>query len=606
MIQNPFSSSLMTQSQLMPTSISRSQATAVNVINQWKSDPRHQRRPAIKPLPTPPSSIPQARPARPSTSPIDPADPIRDDYQQDMLYFFESEGYWGLVRTIYLRAEQEVQQGTDASQWQILTEDWNSKKFDLYYLLITLPPNIIRSLIRGTLTLDMERDRALDVFVSIHMASISRAGIYINILARGGNPLQLPGGGTKHDIGMFLNGNEMTQMTDFLDQYLTINPTSNAAALAFDAHFPTGDSKVLKLILTPQLRRYATNDRAKNKLNRWRDIAKQQYLDRLPTAQGNTYFKRCLTEVGYSLDVTRRLASHKKNTDTTYIYAFLHAWTTHCMSQAQRFPPVRQYTVFPLWQRSLNQAKVGEFGATVLTSSLIDNGGLNPKTPGNIIFTDSVPRETAPVWRQTAETLFSRKHVAGVLAEERRKMESRIELFKELPHFKDLKQINSTLTQELADVQAKVARRHKELSNLSSRKDQLKREIDDHHTQQTGKALKALQSQRWPTESSQKSLILSTDFAQLNELIHTARNTRNGRVQAIEDFRNGDSEAGHRIYNPEKSLSHRLTTARLEHQSDTAFATWKSMFNDRIDKLETQRIKHEEGFQDFLDRLRID
>ena len=70
--------------------------------------------PATSNLPKPAPYVPYVPPVLTpsSTTAPNPNNSMQDDFQQEMLYYFELEGYWGLSRTIYERAKKEVGKST--------------------------------------------------------------------------------------------------------------------------------------------------------------------------------------------------------------------------------------------------------------------------------------------------------------------------------------------------------------------------------------------------------------------------------------------------------------------------------------------------------------
>lgn len=88
----------------------------------------------------------------------DPSNPIQTKDQDDMVWYFEREGYLGLAMTIWGKAKRLAEKGTATSLWRHLVADYSEGRYYLYYLLLSLPPKVIVFLVQNTLTRDIHVD----------------------------------------------------------------------------------------------------------------------------------------------------------------------------------------------------------------------------------------------------------------------------------------------------------------------------------------------------------------------------------------------------------------------------------------------------------------
>jgi len=131
----------------------------------FSSQSHPEKRPEVSPKPSALStvvSLPRQS-FRPTSS-----DPIQDAFQEEMLWFFHMEGYWGLAFTIWSRAI-ELASNAPKSYWRFLAEDFTNQNFHLFTLLLTLPVPVIESLIKNTLPHDVVHDAIVRKFVTTAM-----------------------------------------------------------------------------------------------------------------------------------------------------------------------------------------------------------------------------------------------------------------------------------------------------------------------------------------------------------------------------------------------------------------------------------------------------
>jgi len=531
------------------------------------------KRSIILPCPVAPSS-PSLQYVPASKLPSSPSQPIQDEFQEEMLYFFEKEGYWGLAVTMYERAAQE-HTGSSNSYWKSLVEDCGTTWF-LYQYLLSLPSNVICSLIRNTITYDFHHDNEIRKFVELYMyTNISLPGIYLQVLARGNQMTQiqlrnalLP---SDPDKGKWLSANELRAMLDFLKEYLGKGAVSDGKALDFDRILDSNHSTIKALIHTLTARRYSANDDQKENLEKWSRKMEEQYLDRLNPADVNTRFLRCPTEVGWSKNISRRLEDHAKNQNSTYIFGFNNAYTR--FSLPDKFPNIKTFTLFRAWTNDIPHCRVGEFVGTILTSSLVNNGGLNPAAPGNI---RGVKFSTG-IMNVNMVNMFTRKHVRGAIAED----------FKAYQERHDFVQSMTRHRQEVASEELECNDLTRQLQSLQTKVKDFKEQDGKLHSELQDLRAQALNHAIFTT---MKNPLLVNLF----KLIKKLRADAMGRELAISNFAKGDINVSPGLFDPDAVSEYQLTMAKLKSNTKKAFSAWKLHFDEQEEESRA-RVKQGKG-----------
>jgi hypothetical protein len=256
--------------------------------------------------------------------------------------------------------------------------------------------------------------------------------------------------------GKWLTATEVRQMLDFVKIYLGTGPISDNAAYAFDKHLYCNFSAVKALIENKQERRYAAKLSQVSNLEKWAQIIERQFLTSLNPIDAGTRFLRCPTEVGWSENIYRRLIEHGKGQGSTPVFEFARIYTQFSLPAPDRFPEIKTFTLFRVWRDDVLHCRVGEFTGTLLTSSLIEHGGLNPALPGNI----HPVKYTSNVTDENVRAIFTRDHIETTVEGDMQVMKDKHEFLSYLDqHVKDIDAMTTEckkLDQQRKDLQETI------------------------------------------------------------------------------------------------------------------------------------------------------
>jgi len=341
-------------------------------------------------------------------------------------------------------------------------------------------------------------------------------------------------------------------MGNFVEEYLDLN-ASHGHPKAFDRHLPCGFADVKKLIDGPKLRRYASNTKQARDLQGWANRIKTMY------ATGNisdptSKFVRCPIEVGWSKDIEKRLSEHAKNWYTTGLFAFFHAYSRYKLPSLDSFPVTGQYTLFPIWDDDRELARVAEIGATLLTSSMGEHGGLNANPPGNISISNSIPSKA---WDNNAQRVFLREHILDTVQAELDFMEERDKAWADHPKIRELEEENEELEKEKKKLEDAI-------EELDEKKISLTKEFEE---------LKAKRLEQVATEYVGNSAVVNRLRKTIIPLIRRFENEEKGRVMAIDDSMAGVRNI-HQLRDRDAQQKYREVAADIELQQAKAATAW--------------------------------
>lgn len=528
-------------------------------------------RPEVYPKPAPLSTA-VSLPRR-SFSPT-PSDPIQDAFQEEMLWFFHMEGYWGLAFTIWTRAIELIRNAPNSYR-RFLAEDYTKGTFHLFTLLLTLPRKLIESLIKNTLPYDIVQDASVGRFVTMAMQPAPIPGIYMNIPTRGRSVLTHHSSQASSDVGKWLSSSEAEAMVDFVQEYLDLSAPSGHSK-AFDRHLTCGFADVKELIDSPKLRRYASNTKQARDLQRWANRIKTMYVT------GNTSdpalkFVRCPIEVGWSKDIEKRLSEHAKNWHTTGLFAFFHAYSRCKLPSSNSFPVTSQYTLFPIWDNDRELARVAEIAATLLTSSMGEHGGLNANPPGNITIRGAIP---ARVWDSNAQGVFLREHVLDALQAEVDFVEETEKAWTDHPKIKELEEENKALEKEWKKMEDAIA-------DLDEKKVTLSKELEE---------LKAKRLEQVATGHVSNSAVVNRLRKTIIPLIRRYENEEKGRSMAIEDSMTGTRNV-QQLRDRDALQMYREVAADVELRQAKAVTAWHKHHEAWVEEATKQQYAADAEFE---------
>ena len=190
-------------------------------------------------------------------------------------------------------------------------------------------------------------------FVDQEMKLTTTPGIYLNI----------PNAGYAGE-GKGLSGHQLEEVLDSTTNYFEDYPACNVANSRIDTFFTSED--------VVETRRYIRSDRSVEIAREWITRVREMYLKRLPDADFDEPFTRCLVECGWGVSMTLRAASHSANANTTYLFGPYNALT-----RMAGFPEPLQLALFLIWTKDADLCRIAEIVGHILCSTFWFEGGLN-------------------------------------------------------------------------------------------------------------------------------------------------------------------------------------------------------------------------------------
>lgn len=575
---------------LLPVSNPLPQGSQLTV---WAETKTIKLRPAVVPLPV--DNRVQTPFVPPSAKAPSPQEPLQDDFQEEMMYYFDLQGYWGLASTMYRRAREESSHHSNRSYWRVLVEDQEQKTYHLYKLLLSLPGTVIRSLIRNTLTHDIVHDPAVKKFVEHHMYLRERPGIYMQVTAHGSKGVTVlgPKAQAPANTGKWMTGGQIQEMLDFLELYLRGGSASDVDAKRFDRKLSTDIKEIKDLIEDKKRRRYAKNPKQVARLQAWAKVIEKQYVTNLSNGDTDASFMRCPTEVGWSISVKNRCSYHLANTYSTYIFGFAHVFTQFSLEFTEQFPQAHQFTVFPIFEKDADLCKVGEFAATLLTSSLSVNGGLNCTLPGKVSFHSRTISRSSPKWGRNAVEMFNRAHVDVAMMEDLRLME---EYHAFVTPIGSNRVHRRKRVEEARQFRGKAVDLRHKITDLES---QGKTLAGDFNKLQD-KLLQKLDKQGDTDSSTTSGLVLRLRRHTVS-LMQQIRAKRMGQEAAISDIFEGKSTSSPDIQDPEVKIAYNASACSIQRRIEESVQAYKVNRDVQDQALRRQQPKEQKVLKDFWD-----
>ncbi|KAI9816242.1 MAG: hypothetical protein M1827_001843 [Pycnora praestabilis] len=315
-----------------------------------------------------------------------PEDPIMSQTQEDMWTAWQLRGLYGLVEVMYHTAK--IRFAVDGhTSWRHIIQDHDSGRHKLYLILGTIPPALLSLLIRGTLISEISRDPIIKRAAGLHLSIKSRAGIYLNVIARdtsntasGVQAQQYPGAG--------FSRNELNFLFERLKRYLDSQALGNAYSKMLDSNPVPTTARDILLRDNDSERRYCSiyeSQQCQVTLKAWIiKMAQHSWPNNAhPAAVADQPFRRALTEVGWSKDVELSLKAYTDNANANYLFGFLNAIRRNEDMLRHTFV-LKQLGLFYLYEKDFDLAPLAETAFSVLCSSYHWDGGLNPSHAGGI------------------------------------------------------------------------------------------------------------------------------------------------------------------------------------------------------------------------------
>ncbi|KAI9873428.1 MAG: hypothetical protein M1830_000420 [Pleopsidium flavum] len=322
-------------------------------------------RPALKPLP---STLPN-----PIPHPLDPQDPIMEDYQLSMISIFDREGTSALVKYLGKRADELDRLKRGDKSWATMIADSNESVPASCLLLNSLDPKVLRSIVRGTLTSDRYKDPEIAKALK-QMELVTQPGSYLVTLCR--NPA--PPEQSLH-VGKSVSTKELRIVLRRARNYLSGDVRYNDYAEKIDnACTPTKNIDRKNQAIGE--RRFAQNDWQRQRCLDFVVYMERRYLSR--AEQGvvggeDEPLLRCWQEVGWGKDTKTRCEMHESLRSSNNLLGLVYSILLI------EFKGVFEMQMHQLFRvPSASQADVSEILGSMIASSYWFQGGLNPALAG--------------------------------------------------------------------------------------------------------------------------------------------------------------------------------------------------------------------------------
>ncbi|KAI9875724.1 MAG: hypothetical protein M1830_008072 [Pleopsidium flavum] len=336
----------------------------------------------------------------------DPDDPIHTDNQQTMLQALTG-GHFSLAMEIYRIARTQYLQRDSHISWSWLCEDLDKKEFNVYLQLISLPTNVLRSLIRNTLPHDYQRDPQLRSAVDRHLKVTSYPGVYCQAIAV--TPRYTASNVLKEDSGKSWSKDQVEKICEDITLYMENSPEGNAWGLTVDQAIPSGIRKYQEPADDPWNRRYCLNsnrDEQRTTLKQWMEcLRSQQSWDDTTRPDDAQHSIRSRMEVGWSIDQEQRLVQHGNNGQTTHVWGIGQALAR--LNWRDQYAAPYQWSLFRVWDCDVRFGQLTEHLGSVLCSAYTWEGGFNSTHAGNVSFKDGGESSpSAPTWAFNGKEVF--------------------------------------------------------------------------------------------------------------------------------------------------------------------------------------------------------
>ncbi|KAL8929017.1 MAG: hypothetical protein Q9208_001460 [Pyrenodesmia sp. 3 TL-2023] len=256
-----------------------------------------------------PPEIVFSRHTNPPLPVSDPNQPCRQLRQTRMINALSAIGPMALAKVLYEEAEDEIKRGDASLSARAMIADRDNKTFHVISLLYTLPTDVTKSLIQGTLPYDILRKESIKEFHDQFMQPDNHPGIFMRMLAR--SDASLPEA-SHDDQGMWLSCAQIERILDAFEAYL--NNTYKANGIDLD---PT---------LEPAFRIWTQTVKTTEQAKEWCKYMRQIYCEMVDPTKHSNLHRRCPTEVVFSGNLAATAAKVGDAAPSTYSSSFLNAF----------------------------------------------------------------------------------------------------------------------------------------------------------------------------------------------------------------------------------------------------------------------------------------
>ena len=322
---------------------------------------------------------------------------MTDPWRETLWHAFQTFGRLGIAEEMYERARE----ASASVHWDKLLADKRSDRYAVLELLGALSDGCIESLIKGTLTYDIQHDHELADFVKTSMKPKNAPAIYFMVPAS--------------STGKWLTPTQVSDMIATCRQYLKRAATADDMNNAIDLWPHLSGSDPGRILTTQHM---------KDSTSAWLTALDKYYCQNVDPTKTDVEWTKVPYEVGFAADTKDRLKQHAINRKTTASFAITQAvlrlpHNPRGGIHGFDYPKTRQYELFPLIEDDDTYAQLGEIVGSLLLSSYSAYGGLNPTLAGTAALKVHMARRDPSIFDRQVITLAKRYKKADFPQNER-------------------------------------------------------------------------------------------------------------------------------------------------------------------------------------------
>ncbi|KAL8753978.1 MAG: hypothetical protein Q9184_005260 [Pyrenodesmia sp. 2 TL-2023] len=302
---------------------------------------------------------------QPSLPRMDPMQPLRTDRQIRLYNALQLGGPSMVAYVLYKESEGLLVQNQYPANTKML-EDRDLGHFYLPMFFMSMPKEVLESLIKNTLAYDRIHNQTVGDFYNAFMRPGEYPGCYLNTLTNPGSRSLL---NNAADEGKYLSTEEITDLIKKYRNY--INDT--------DAQF----NDLLDRSFSKKKGEWADNAARQDNGRAWCDNMTDYYVTGVSPANMKILHLRAPVEVGWTVSIKNHVAQHTDSSCTTPIFGF-----NNCITRLLRAQGGFAYSgpfaaaLWPILERNTDVARIAEIGASALCSSYHWDGGYNSDWAG--------------------------------------------------------------------------------------------------------------------------------------------------------------------------------------------------------------------------------